>query len=215
MTSGEPPDFAPEIECKFVVPDYAATVDLPDLLQRLFPNIAIHGGITKHRRFTYFDTTDFELYHRGWTFRRIDGFHPEIDSSAKGRHRFDVKIGDLEHRKEANVWSDAVEDVATIVSRLKLPRWLAEVKPVASASTRHDQCELVLASLRVLATLDTFEVDEGGRFRELELELADGDTREFNEFVRSVTPTLGLVPEKRQKYAKVLESLTTRRLQGL
>lgn len=195
-----------EIETKFDVP-----LELPqeDILKVLLEVGAAAGcGFMMQspvtRNFQYYDTGNLDVYRQGNTVRRVGGFGPQH----KGLFRYDFKVGPIDDRYEAKHWSDDTLTPEQILNRFSLHRFYSALEVSAYADTQHEKMELDREGTVIEPTIDLFNVKDGGKFRELELELKKGNnTAMLHDISGKVQQALGLRSLTQQKYSRVIQSM--------
>ncbi|MAG61184.1 hypothetical protein CL619_05325 [archaeon] len=195
-----------EIEVKFDVPIDRPLKDLWEecsgiVLSNRF-NLVSSKDVT--RRFDYFDTPDLEIYRKGETLRKISGFDPNEDRAV---FRYDFKIGPIEDRYEVKHWTNRKFSIEKILDSFGLRKFYQHISTSASANTSHWKRQFALGSNLVEASLDIFNVAQGARFCELELELEQGDPDQLRRIADLVCDQLSLQTVNIQKYARVVESM--------
>ena len=201
-----------EIETKFDVP---LELDVNGTLSKLKAIIneegfSVTASIIEHRTFQYYDTSNLDVYKKGETIRRVSGFKKGED---KALHRYDFKVGALDDRYEANQWSNDLLTSPEILERLNLKKFYAVIIPSAFANTQHDKMKLKKDETLIELTIDYFKVDEGGEFRELELELEHGSASDLKVLSEKIKINLDLKEINQQKYSRVIESMPKYRTQ--
>jgi|TARA_Y100000310_G_C20686775_1_gene819528 inorganic triphosphatase YgiF len=195
-----------EIEIKLDVPQDVETDTILERLERIVQDrgFMIVSPKVVERDFQYYDTLNLDIYRRGETLRRVGGFDP---TKSKGAFRYDFKIGPIDNRYEANHWTNQQLDDTAILKQFDLERFYAEIFPSASAKTQHHKMKLERRGTIIEATLDYFNVHDGAGFRELELELEQGDVSGLTILSDPLQSEIGLERTHKQKYSRVIESI--------
>ena len=157
------------------------------------------------RRFTYYDTPSLSLYHADGTFRRVEGFDP---ARHKGRYRYDLKVGPLYNRVEGNIWSHEMQNVNDLFRKERQRLGISgNVDEVAVAAMINYQGNIRKGSLVAEYTLDYVAVLGAGSFKEIELELKEGNERDLQDLGGIVQAHFDLKELTEQKYSRILRML--------
>lgn len=195
-----------EIETKFDVPLGLSEQIILNKLRSIAVKQRFNVGDLEIevRQFQYYDTPNLDLYKKGETIRRVSGFDL---AKNKGRFRYDFKIGNLNNRYEENYWTNLELSIQDILSRfnLKMHKFLVIS---AIADTKHYKIILSKDKTIIEATLDLFNVRNGAYFKELEIELKEGNYNFLTEISNKLKSALDLQAVSRQKYSRVIDSLS-------
>ncbi|MDP3882023.1 MAG: hypothetical protein Q8Q31_04075 [Nanoarchaeota archaeon] len=157
------------------------------------------------RRFTYYDTPSLSLYHADGTLRRVEGFDP---ARHKGKFRYDLKVGPLHDRIEGNYWTNELQDVNSLFREERQGLGISgDVEEVAVATMLNYQGDIRKGSLVAEYTLDYVAVLGAGSFKELELELKEGNERDLQDLGGIVQAHFDLNELTEQKYSRILRVL--------
>lgn len=161
-----------------------------------------------NRTYTYFDTRDWLIYQRGETIRQVEGFNKNWNG--KGKFRYDYKKGTLAERYEKNIWRNERLTTSQILEELGLAKIYRSIQEVAIVDTVHHKATFVKGKITLEAKVDYFCVRGGGRFKEIEVELAKDSAKQYQKALedigqRILKQQLGLEQMHKQKYARVLE----------
>ncbi len=196
-----------EREVKFDVP---LDLDINDFLERLRAIVSNMGysvlsSQQVERTFQYYDTHHLEVYRNGETIRRVGGFD---HTTSKGFFRYDFKKGSIDERYETNYWANERLSASEILERLRLRSFYQVIFPSAAAETQHHKMKIRREGTLIEVVLDYFMVLEGARFRELELELEDGQMSDLTVLAEHIRDGQKVTPMTTQKYSRVIESIS-------
>jgi len=198
-----------EIESKFDVPwetkEAELMLDVAGILARAGWNL-VTTNVEPALQFQYYDTPDLSVYQKGDTIRRVNGF-PE-SSNPKATHRYDFKVGPIDERYEVKNWADDILTEEQISKVIRPHCDYNKIMPSALANTRHLKLFFEKAETYVEVTHDIFSVVRGSRFKELEIELEEGDLNNLKEATELVRTETGLLLINKQKYDRVIEGIS-------
>src|SRR3989338_5484457 len=196
-----------EIEPKFDVP---IETDESKLILAV-ANISAANGWRLSRtnfetlQFQYYDTPELLVYSNGEPIRRVSGF--PNSSRPKGTHRYDFKLGPIDNRFERNHWSDQLYTPQEMLEKVASGCSYQNIIPSAFANTKHLKMYFERQGTTVESTHDLFDVQDGTPFKELELELKEGNRKDLEEIAEQVRAGLGLITINTQKYSRVIEGM--------
>jgi len=168
-------------------------------------------------QFQYYDTPELLVYSDGETIRRVSGF--PSSSRPKGTHRYDFKLGPIDNRFERNHWSDQLYTPQEMLEKVASGCSYQNIIPSAFANTKHLKMYFERQGTTVESTHDLFDVQDGTPFKELELELKEGNRKDLEvelkegnrkdleEIAEQVRTGLGLITINTQKYSRVIEGM--------
>ena len=200
-----------KIDIPATEPPEEVTAKIDRFLQSLDEVVLVKSSDTT-RHFQYFDTPDKKVRTQGWTLRCVSGFNPE-KGDGKAKYRYDYKIGEVgtEQRKEGNKWLNDELSESELVAAYNLQSALPEgIGIAAEADTRHIKRTVRYKGSKIEMSYDMFDVKNGKKFSELEIELEAGTAQtliELKEKLRSAFPVEKSPEIKIQKYERVLNSL--------
>lgn len=195
-----------EIETKFDIPPTIPDNIIISGLEECATRCGFHVGTWEivTREFQYYDTPELHFYTRGETVRRVSGFDL---TTAKARFRYDYKTGSLEDRYEQELLSDEELSLSDIAQKLSLPEQYRNISISASAPTTHTRAKITRNETVIKTTIDYFDVRKGTAFKELELELGQGNKEYLQNLSQMVIDGLYLQRIHKQKYSRVIELL--------
>ena len=193
-----------EIETKLDVP---LSVKPDEILGKLEEILKQEGweiilSRNDEKELLYYDTPDFSFYWEGSTLRRVTPFDP---SKFKGSVRYDFKQGKQESRTEIKYWSDRILKPSEIVDALQIDAKYPRISSVAMVLITPEFREIRKNGTDIELKLDTCWIDGEDKFRELELELKQGNSANIKNLSDKIAQRLNLGYLHQQKYSRVVE----------
>ncbi len=171
------------------------------LVQQGWEVLGVRG---EEKELLYYDTPTFSLYDEGSTLRRVMPFDP---SKFPGSVRYDFKQGFGQNRTEVKYWTDKTLGGKEILQALDLIDDYSKIVSVAHVVITPRLWDIRKGNTALELKLDSCWIDGGVRFRELELELKEGDQSQVYGFCEVIAKKLGLTYRTQQKYSRVVEEL--------
>lgn len=195
-----------EIETKLDVPlslpDLKVISDVKHLLNKECWEIINERADEKD--LCYYDSPDLKLHNEGSTLRRVTPFDIE---RYPGRVRYDFKQGKGELRLEAKGWSSDVLRSEEIISLLALEKRVNQIRPIVQVHITPLFLDIQKGDLEAELKLDTCSYQGKPLFRELEIELKNGDPSELYKTSDLISDQFGFRYLHQQKYSRVIDIL--------
>lgn len=196
-----------EIEFKFSAADNASKKILDALTSYGF---CIEQRALKHRKYLYFDTPDQRLLSLGLYLREVTG-------EEEGWVRYDLKgpTGIPEERYELSFADSSHIEIRSAAARLFPPAFKASgiqalqdfpierLLGLSFFDGTHEKSVCTGDRLRIEVSLDHVR-SQGREFREIEIELLEGDQAAFRQTILEMAASLHLKAEGLSKLHKVL-----------
>jgi len=192
-----------EIETKLHIPDNIYEKEFLRGLEELILNEkwVIVARKKDKRKLTYYDTPELEMHKQRATIR-VSEYDP---SKNPGRFRYDFKTGSIEERKEAKYWTERLLEPPEIITMLGLN--VKALRPIVNVTGYPILMDIEKQGTILEVKFDTCKIGWGLSFRELELELKEGNASEIEILVDKIQSKFKLERGYEQKYSRVVRML--------